>query len=209
MPKLDIFNMSGQKAGTIELSEEVFGIEPNIPVMHAVVKNILANRRQGTQSVLTRAEVSGGGRKPYRQKGTGHARQGSITAPHYVGGGVSFAPKPRSYRYTLPKKVRRLGMISAFSAKVRDNEMRVLDDLKITSPSTKDMVKILKNIEVSDKKVLIVTANADQNVVKSARNICGTKATFVGEINVYDILNHDIFLVTADAVARLEEVYKR
>ncbi len=209
MPKLDIFNMSGQKAGTIELSEEVFGIEPNIPVMHAVVKNILANRRQGTQSVLTRAEVSGGGRKPYRQKGTGHARQGSITAPHYVGGGVSFAPKPRSYRYTLPKKVRRLGMISAFSAKVRDNEMRVLDDLKITSPSTKDMVKILKNIEVSDKKVLIVTANADQNVVKSARNICGAKATFVGEINVYDILNHDIFLVTADAVARLEEVYKR
>lgn len=209
MPKLDIRNVSGQNAGSIELSEEVFGIEPNIPVMHMVVKNILANRRQGTQSVLTRADVSGGGRKPYRQKGTGHARQGSITAPHYVGGGVSFAPKPRSYRYVLPKKVRRLGMLSAFSAKVKDNEMLVIDELKLDSPSTKNMAQILSNVGVADKKVLIVTSDVNKNVVLSARNIKGVQTTFVGEINVYDILNHDIFLATKSAIEKIEEVYKK
>lgn len=209
MPKLDILNVSGQTVGSMELSESVFGIEPNIPVMHAIVKNILANRRQGTQSAKTRAEVSGGGRKPYRQKGTGHARQGSITAPHYVGGGVSFAPKPRSFRYTLPKKVRRLGMLSAFSAKMRDNEIVVLDDLKLDSPSTKNMVNILNNIKIADKKVLVVTSDVNENVVRSTRNVPGVQTTFVGEINVYDILNHDIFLATQAAIEKIEEVYNR
>lgn len=209
MPKLDILNVSGQTVGSMELSESVFGIEPNIPVMHAIVKNILANRRQGTQSAKTRAEVSGGGRKPYRQKGTGNARQGSITAPHYVGGGVSFAPKPRSFRYTLPKKVRRLGMLSAFSAKMRDNEIVVLDDLKLDSPSTKNMVNILNNIKIADKKVLVVTSDVNENVVRSTRNVPGVQTTFVGEINVYDILNHDIFLATQAAIEKIEEVYNR
>lgn len=208
MPKLDVLNVSGQKVADIELAESVFGIEPNIPVMHEVVKNILANRRQGTQSAKTRAEVSGGGRKPFRQKGTGNARQGSITAPHFVGGGVVFAPKPRSYRYSVPKKVRRLALKSAFSAKVQDNEMIVLDELALSSPKTADIKQILKNIKVADKKVLVVTENVEENVVKSTNNLEGVQTTFVGRINVYDILNHDIFLVTRKAVEKLEEVYK-
>ncbi|MCA0386096.1 MAG: 50S ribosomal protein L4 [Firmicutes bacterium] len=207
MPKLEVLNVSGQKVSEIELNELVFGIEPNIPVMHEVVKNYLANQRQGTQSAKTRAEVSGGGRKPFRQKGTGNARQGSITAPHYIGGGVVFAPKPRSYRYTLPKKVRRLALKSAFSAKVMDNEMIVLDELKMAAPKTKDMINILNNIKVAGKKVLIVTGDVEQNVVKASNNIEGVKTTFVGEINVYDILNHDYFVVTKSAVEKLEEVY--
>lgn len=207
VPKLEVLNVSGQKVSEIELNELVFGIEPNIPVMHEVVKNYLANQRQGTQSAKTRAEVSGGGRKPFRQKGTGNARQGSITAPHYIGGGVVFAPKPRSYRYTLPKKVRRLALKSAFSAKVMDNEMIVLDELKMAVPKTKDMINILNNIKVAGKKVLIVTGDVEQNVVKASNNIEGVKTTFVGEINVYDILNHDYFVVTKSAVEKLEEVY--
>lgn len=207
VPKLDVLNVSGQKVSEIELNESVFGIEPNIPVMHEVVKNYLANQRQGTQSAKTRAEVSGGGRKPFRQKGTGNARQGSITAPHYIGGGVVFAPKPRSYRYTLPKKVRRLALKSAFSAKVMENEMIVLDELTLSAPKTKDMVKILNNIKVSGKKVLIVTGDVEQNVVKATSNLEGIKTTFVGEINVYDILNHDYFVVTKNAVEKFEEVY--
>ncbi len=207
VPKLEVLNVSGQKVSEIELNELVFGIEPNIPVMHEVVKNYLANQRQGTQSAKTRAEVSGGGRKPFRQKGTGNARQGSITAPHYIGGGVVFAPKPRSYRYTLPKKVRRLALKSAFSAKVMDNEMIVLDELKMAAPKTKDMINILNNIKVAGKKVLIVTGDVEQNVVKASNNIEGVKTTFVGEINVYDILNHDYFVVTKSAVEKLEEVY--
>ena len=207
VPKLEVLNVSGQKVSEIELNELVFGIEPNIPVMHEVVKNYLANQRQGTQSAKTRAEVSGGGRKPFRQKGTGNARQGSITAPHYIGGGVVFAPKPRSYRYTLPKKVRRLALKSAFSAKVMENEMIVLDELTLAAPKTKDMVKILNNIKVSGKKVLIVTGDVEQNVVKATSNLEGIKTTFVGEINVYDILNHDYFVVTKSAVEKFEEVY--
>jgi len=207
VPKLDVLNVSGQKVSEIELSESVFGIEPNIPVLHEVVKNYLANQRQGTQSAKTRAEVSGGGRKPFRQKGTGNARQGSITAPHYIGGGVVFAPKPRSYRYTLPKKVRRLALKSAFSAKVMENEMIVLDELTLAAPKTKDMVKILNNIKVAGKKVLIVTGDVEQNVVKATSNLEGIKTTFVGEINVYDILNHDYFVVTKNAVEKFEEVY--
>lgn len=207
VPKLDVLNVSGQKVSEIELNENVFGIEPNIPVMHEVVKNYLANQRQGTQSAKTRAEVSGGGRKPFRQKGTGNARQGSITAPNYIGGGVVFAPKPRSYRYTLPKKVRRLALKSAFSAKVMENEMIVLDELTLAAPKTKDMVQILNNIKVAGKKVLFVTGDVEQNVVKATSNLEGIKTTFVGEINVYDILNHDYFVVTKSAVEKFEEVY--
>ena len=207
VPKLDVINVSGQKVSEIELNESVFGIEPNIPVMHEVVKNYLANQRQGTQSAKTRAEVSGGGRKPFRQKGTGNARQGSITAPHYIGGGVVFAPKPRSYRYTLPKKVRRLALKSAFSAKVMENEMIVLDALTLDAPRTKDMIKIISDIKVSGKKVLFVTGDVEQNVIKATGNLEGVKTTFVGEINVYDILNHDYFIVTKNAVEKLEEVY--
>ena len=207
VPKLDVINVSGQKVSEIELNANVFGIEPNVPVMHEVVKNYLANQRQGTQSAKTRAEVSGGGRKPFRQKGTGNARQGSITAPHYIGGGVVFAPKPRSYRYSLPKKVKRLALMSAFSAKVLENEMIVLDELTLTAPKTKDMVNILNNIKVAGKKVLIVTGDVEQNVIKATSNLEGIKTTFVGEINVYDILNHDFFVVTKSAVEKFEEVY--
>lgn len=207
VPKLDVLNVSGQKVSEIELNANVFGIEPNVPVMHEVVKNYLANQRQGTQSAKTRAEVSGGGRKPFRQKGTGNARQGSITAPHYIGGGVVFAPKPRSYRYSLPKKVKRLALLSAFSAKVLENEMIVLDELTLAAPKTKDMVNILNNIKVTGKKVLIVTGDVEQNVVKATSNLEGIKTTFVGEINVYDILNHDYFVVTKNAVEKFEEVY--
>lgn len=207
VPKLDVLNVSGQKVSEIELNASVFGIEPNIPVMHEVVKNYLANQRQGTQSAKTRAEVTGGGRKPFRQKGTGNARQGSITAPNHVGGGVVFAPKPRSYRYTLPKKVRRLALKSAFSAKVMDSEMIVLDELTLNAPKTKDMIKILNNIKVAGKKVLIVTGDVEMNVVKATSNIEGVKTTFAGEINVYDILNHDFFVVTKGAVEKFEEVY--
>lgn len=207
VPKLDVINVSGQKVSEIELNANVFGIEPNVPVMHEVVKNYLANQRQGTQSAKTRAEVSGGGRKPFRQKGTGNARQGSITAPHYIGGGVVFAPKPRSYRYSLPKKVKRLALMSAFSAKVLENEMIVLDELTLATPKTKDMINILNNIKVAGKKVLIVTGDVEQNVIKATSNLEGIKTTFVGEINVYDILNHDFFVVTKSAVEKFEEVY--
>jgi LSU ribosomal protein L4P len=207
VPKLDVLNVSGQKVSEIELNESVFGIEPNIPVMHEVVKNYLANQRQGTQSAKTRAEVSGGGRKPFRQKGTGNARQGSITAPNHIGGGVVFAPKPRSYRYTLPKKVRRLALKSAFSAKVMENEMIVLDALSLTAPKTKEMISILDNIKLAGKKVLIVTEGVEKNVVSATSNLTGVKTTFVGEINVYDILNHDFFVVTKGAVEKFEEVY--
>lgn len=207
MPKLDVLNVTGQKVTEIELNENVFGIEPNVPVMHEVVKNYLANQRQGTQSAKTRAEVRGGGRKPFRQKGTGNARQGSIRAPHYVGGGVVFAPKPRSYRYTLPKKVRRLALRSALSAKVRDNEMLILDELTMAAPKTKEMLSILNNIKVADKKVIFVTNEVEKNVVSATNNIEGVMTTFVGSINVYDLLNHDICVLTKSAVEKLEEVY--
>lgn len=207
MPKLDVLNVTGQKVTEIELNDNVFGIEPNVPVMHEVVKNYLANQRQGTQSAKTRAEVRGGGRKPFRQKGTGNARQGSIRAPHYVGGGIAFAPKPRSYRYTLPKKVRRLAIKSALSAKVRDNEMLILDELTMAAPKTKDMIGILKNIKLADKKVLFVTNDVEKNVVKATSNIEGVMTTFVGQINVYDLLNHDVCVLTKSAVEKLEEVY--
>ncbi len=207
MPKLEVLNVSGQKVTEIELNESIFGIEPNVPVMHEVVKNYLANQRQGTQSAKTRAEVRGGGRKPFRQKGTGNARQGTIRAPHFVGGGVVFAPKPRSYRYTLPKKMKRLALKSALSAKVRENEMIILDELTMAAPKTKDMLNILNNIKVNGKKVLFVTGDVELNVVKAASNITGVSTTFVGQINVYEILNHDYCVVTKNAIEKFEEVY--
>ena len=206
MPKLNILNVNGQIVGEIELAEAIFGVEVNEHVLYEVVKNQLANKRQGTQSAKTRAEVRGGGRKPWKQKGTGRARQGSIRAVQWVGGGVAFAPKPRNYRYTLPKKVRRLAMKSALSSKVQNNEIIVLDALTMEAPKTKEFAQILKNINAS-KKALVVTAEKDENVVKSARNIEGVQAATVNTINVYDILKYDTFVITTDAVKKVEEVY--
>ncbi len=206
MSTVTMVNMAGQEAGTIELNDAVFGIEPNQNAVHAVVKNILANRRQGTQSAKTRAEVRGGGRKPFRQKGTGRHRQGSSTDPSQVGGGVVFAPKPRSYRYTVPKKVRRLAMLSALSSKVQENEIIVIDQISFDEPKTKEMVKMLENVK-AEKKALIVTAEKDENIVKSAANIQGIRTALVGTMNVYDILNHTSFIVTKDAIEKIEEVY--
>ena len=206
MSTVTMLNMAGQEAGTIELNDAVFGIEPNQNEVHAVVKNILANRRQGTQSAKTRAEVRGGGRKPFRQKGTGRHRQGSSTDPSQIGGGVVFAPKPRSYRYPVNKKVRRLAMLSALSAKVQDGEIIVLDEISFAEPKTKEMVKMLDAVK-ADKKALIVTAAKDENVVKSAANIKGIRTALVGTMNVYDILNHNSFIVTKEAIEKIEEVY--
>lgn len=198
--------MAGTEAGTIELSDAVFGIEPNQNAVHAVVKNYLANQRQGTQSAKTRGDVRGGGRKPFRQKGTGRHRQGSTTDPTQVGGGVAFAPKPRSYRYTLPKKVRRLAMLSALSSKVLEKEIIVLDELKLEAPKTKEMVKVLENVKAG-KKALIVTAEKDENVVRSAANIPGVRTALVSTMNVYEIINHENFIVTTEAIKKIEEVY--
>lgn len=185
MAKVTMLNMAGAEAGTIELKDEIFGIEPNANAVHAVVVNYLANQRQGTQSAKTRGEVRGGGRKPFRQKGTGRHRQGSTTDPSQVGGGIAFAPKPRSYRYTVPKKLRRLAMKSALSAKVADNEIIVLDELKFDAPKTKEMIKVLENVKAA-KKALIITAEKDENVVRSAANIPGVKTALVGTMNVYE-----------------------
>lgn len=206
MAKVKVLNMAGTETGTIDLNDAIFGIEPNQNAVHAVVKNHLANRRQGTQSAKTRGEVRGGGRKPFRQKGTGRHRQGSTTDPSQVGGGVAFAPKPRSYRYTLPKKLRRLAMLSALSAKVAENEMIVLDELKFEAPKTKEMVKMLENVKAG-KKALIITAEKDENVVRSAANIPGVRTALVSTMNVYEIINHDNFIVTAEAIKKIEEVY--
>ncbi|MBR6585149.1 MAG: 50S ribosomal protein L4 [Firmicutes bacterium] len=206
MSKVTMLNMAGQEVGAIELKDAIFGIEPNQNAVHAVVKNILANRRQGTQSAKTRAEVRGGGRKPFRQKGTGRHRQGSTTDPSQVGGGVVFAPKPRSYRYTLPKKLRRLAMLSALSSKVQENEMIVIDEIKFEEPKTKEMIKMLTAVN-AEKKALIVTAEKDINIVKSAANIPGVRTALVTTMNVYDIINHTNFIVTKGAVEKIEEVY--
>ncbi len=206
MSTVTMLNMAGQEAGTIELNDAVFGIEPNQNAVHAVVKNILANRRQGTQSAKTRAEVRGGGRKPFRQKGTGRHRQGSSTDPSQIGGGVVFAPKPRSYRYTVPKKVRRLAMLSALSSKVQEGEIIVVDEISFDEPKTKEMIKMLEAIK-AEKKALIVTAAKDENIVKSAANIQGIRTALVGTMNVYDILNHTSFIVTKEAIEKIEEVY--
>ena len=206
MPKATVVDMTGKKVGEVELSEAVFGIEPNQTVVHDVVKNHLANCRQGTQSALTRAEVSGGGRKPWRQKGTGHARQGSTRAPQWRHGGIALGPKPRDYSYSLNKKVRRLAIKSALSDKVIENSLIVLDDLKIDSYKTRTVVDCLKAIDAG-KKVLIVLAENNQFAVKSASNIPGVKTAQVNTINTYDIINADKLVIVKDAVAKLEEVY--
>lgn len=206
MATVKMLNMSGEEVGTIELSDAVFGITPNQYAVHTVVKNYLANQRQGTQSAKTRAEVRGGGKKPFRQKGTGRHRQGSSTDPSQVGGGIVFAPKPRDYRYTVPKKVKRLAMLSALSSKVEENEIIVLDALTFEAPKTKEMIKVLENVK-AEKKALIVTAEKDENVVRSAANIPGVRTALVGTMNVYEIINHTNLILTADAVKKIEEVY--
>ena len=206
MPKIDVFNMTGAKVSELELNESIFAIEPNMSAMHIAVVNYLANQRQGTQSTLTRAEVSGGGKKPWRQKGTGRARQGSTRAPQWYHGGISHGPKPRSYRFTINKKVKRLAMKSALSAKVADNEMVVLDELKLDAIKTKEIVKVLAAVKTG-KKVLIVLPEKDDVIYRSARNIAGVKVALVGTLNVYDILNSDTIVVAKDAVAKIEEVY--
>lgn len=206
MPKVSLYNISGEQVGDIDLNDSIFGIEVNQHVLYEVVKNQLANKRQGTQSAKTRSEVRGGGKKPWRQKGTDRARQGSIRSPQWKGGGVVFAPKPRDYSYKVPKKVRRLAMKSALSSKVSNGEILVLDSLSLDAPKTKDIVKMLKDNKVANK-ALIVMADKDENVIRSARNIEGVETTLVSTLNVYDILKHDSFIITQDAVKKVEEVY--
>ena len=206
MPTISVYDMTGKETGTLELSADVFGIEPNVAVMHSAVINYLANQRQGTQSTKTRSEVSGGGRKPWRQKGTGHARQGSTRSPQWTHGGIALGPKPRSYRFALPKKVRRLALKSAFSSKVIAGEMLVLESLTVEEIKTKTIVNML-NALGADRKVLLVLPEKDEKVILSARNIPGVKTALVNTLNVYDILNCDKFIVVKDAVAQLEEVY--
>ena len=207
MPIVSTYDMTGKQTGSMELSEAVFGIAPNAAVMHSAVVNYLANQRQGTQSTLTRSEVKGGGKKPWRQKGTGHARQGSTRAPQWTHGGIALGPKPRSYRYALPKKMRRLAIKSAFSSKVADGDMLVLDSLTLEEIKTKTVAAMLKALE-ADRKVLLVLPEKDETVIRSARNIPGVKTALVNTLNTYDVLNADKFIVVKDAVAQIEEVYK-
>lgn len=206
MPKLNLYNMEGKVCGDITLSDEIFAAEVNKAVLHAVVRAYLLNQRQGTQSTLTRSEVSGGGKKPWRQKGTGHARQGSTRAPQWTHGGVVFAPKPRDYSYSLNKKVKRLAMKSALSSKVADNELVVLDKITLDEYKTKTIAAMLKAIG-SEKKALIVLPEVNEKVIASAANIPGVKTAVVNTLNVYDIINADKFIVLKDAVAQIEEVY--
>ena len=201
-----VFNMAGNHVGEVELSEGIFGIEPNVSVMHDVVKNHLANCRQGTQSALTRAEVSGGGKKPWRQKGTGRARQGSTRAPQWTHGGIVFAPKPRDYGYTLNKKTRRLALKSALSAKAQAGEIVVIDEIKMSIIKTSVFQKFLNAIKVN-RKALVITAEPNEMVVKSSRNIEGVQTTFANLINVYDILNANQLVLDKAALAKIEEVF--
>ena len=207
MPSVSVYDMTGKKTSSMKLSDDIFGIEPNVAVMHSAVINYLANQRQGTQSTKTRSEVSGGGRKPWRQKGTGHARQGSTRSPQWTHGGIALGPKPRSYRFALPKKVRRLAMKSAFSSKVAAGEMMILKELTLDEIKTKTMVNLFGALK-ADKKVLLVLPEKDEKVILSARNIPGVKTALVNTLNVYDILNCDKFIVVKDAIAQIEEVYK-
>lgn len=206
MPKATVYNLAGEQVGEIELAETVFGLEPNQPAMHAAVVNYLANQRQGTQSTLTRSEVSGGGRKPWRQKGTGHARQGSTRAPQWKHGGIALGPKPRDYAYAINKKVRRLAIKSALSAKVASGELVVLDTIALPEIKTKQVVEILGKFEVG-KKSLFVTKDVEKNLVYSARNVPGVRTAATGSLNVYELLDCDKFFISKDAVAALEEVY--
>ena len=205
MSKVAVYNMEGAKIGDMEVSDSIFAAEVNKAVLHQVVVNYLANQRQGTQSTKTRTEVRGGGRKPWRQKGTGRARQGSIRAPQWTGGGVALGPKPRSYRFTVNKKLRRLALKSALSTKVAENEIIVIDELKLDSFKTKEMAAILKAFEADN--ALVVTADKDVNVVRSAANIPGIKTSMATNLNVYDVLKYNKFIVTKDAVSKIEEVY--
>ena len=206
MPNVAVLDMAGKKVGTVDLSDAIFGIEPNAAVMHQLVVSYLANQRQGTQSAPTRSEVSGGGRKPWRQKGTGRARQGSTRAPQWYHGGVVFAPKPRDYRFSVNKKVRRLAMKSAFSTKAQGADVIVIDSIALDEIKTQSIVKMLAAVN-SEKKALIVLPTVDEKVIKSARNIEGVKTAQVNELNVYDILNADKLIIAKDALAKIEEVY--
>ena len=206
MPKVDVYDIAGKKVDTVELKDEIFGIEPNEAVVHSVLVNYLANQRQGTQSTKTRAEVSGGGRKPWRQKGTGRARQGSIRAPQWIKGGIALGPKPRSYKYTVNKKERRLAIKSILSSKVLENNLVVVDKMDVKEIKTKTMVAALDSLKVTGK-TLIMLPEKNENVQKSARNIEGVKTTLVNTINVYDLLKYNKLVVTLDTVKKLEEVY--
>ncbi len=208
MPQVKVFDMAGNEVSKMRLSKTVFGIEPNAVVMHEAVVNYLANQRQGTQSTLTRTEVSGGGRKPWRQKGTGHARQGSIRAPQWTHGGIALGPKPRSYRYTLNKKVRKLALLSALSSKVLDKDLIVVDKISFEEIKTKKMVEMLKALG-ADKKALIVMPAVDNAVIKSAANIPGVTTALYNTISTYDILNHDKLILAKDAALKIEEVYDK
>ena len=206
MPSISVVDMEGKQVGTVDLSDSIFGIEPNAAVMHQVVLSYLAAQRQGTQSALTRAEVSGGGKKPWRQKGTGRARQGSTRAPQWTHGGIVFAPKPRDYRFTVNKKERRLALKSALSVKAADSDLIVVDSIKTDEYKTKKIVAMLGAVG-ADKKALIVLPEIDDMVIKSANNIPGVKTAQVNTINVYDILNADKLIIAKDAVSKIEEVY--
>ncbi len=206
MSKISVYDIKGNVVADTELSDAVWGIEPNVPVMHTMVVNYLANQRQGTQSTLTRTEVSGGGRKPWRQKGTGRARQGSTRAPQWTHGGIALGPKPRSYRFTVNKKVRRLAMKSALSSKLAEGGVIVLSAIDFETIKTKNVTEMLKALG-AEGKALIVNTGVDEKLIKSARNIPGVKTALVNTLNVYDILNHDKFIVVKDAVTKIEEVY--
>ena len=206
MPKVTVYDMTGKSVGEMNLSDAVFGIEPNAAVIHAAVKNYLANQRQGTQSTLTRAEVRGGGRKPWRQKGTGHARQGSIRAPQWTHGGIALGPKPRDYSYSLNRKVKRLAIKSAFSTKALEENIIVVDNIDVTEYKTKTVVAMFKALG-AEKKALIVMPEKNERFIKSAANIPGVKTALVNTLNTYDVLNAGKFIIAKDAVAKLEEVY--
>jgi len=206
MPKISVLNMAGEQVEEIELSDLIFGIKPNVFVMHELVVNYLANQRQGTQSALTRAEVSGGGRKPWRQKGTGRARQGSTRSPQWKHGGIVFAPKPRDYRFPVNKKVRRLAMKSAFSSKFQEDNLIILEDIKLDEFKTKIIVNMLNNLKVN-KKALIILPEVNKKIIKSADNIPGVKTSLINTLNVYDMLNAEKLIILKNAVSKIEEVY--
>ena len=201
-----VYNTNGEQVGEVELNQELFNAPVNEAVLHEVIKNYLANQRQGTHATKTRAMVRGGGRKPWRQKGTGRARQGSIRSPQWIKGGIVFGPHPRSYRYNLPKSLKRVAMKSALSSKYKENKIIVLEDLNLDKPKAKEIIKLLNNLKV-DSKTLIVLSHNRENVYKSSRNIPGVETTYIGLMNVHDIMTHDTFIITKDAVDKMEEVY--
>jgi large subunit ribosomal protein L4 len=206
MPNVQVVDMQGKNVGSVDLAESIFGIEPNAAVMHQMVVSYLANQRQGTQSALTRSEVSGCGRKPWRQKGTGHARQGSTRAPQWKGGGVVFAPVPRDYSFKMNKKEKRAALKSALTDRLQEGKLIILDELKFDEIKTKAFAQVLDNLKISNK-ALFVLGDLDQNVILSARNLPGTKTTQTSEMNVYDVMNAQTLVITKDAVAKIEEVY--